>query len=264
MALLDDISLAVGRPAVLFPVLTPNPAPAWPTVAGLVAQLLDTFDTGADGAISVAEIVGAMDPSGRLSDDLTPGVERLFGLIDANADGIATRSELSTTLGRLDTNGDGSLSPADLGPELAHAGLAPLLAVMLTGLPTLPASPKPPPVPRAPTVDEVADALMARLDRDDDGGITLAELQSLLSPARPPARLGAALAELVAAVDTDASGAMELDEVAAAVASLDADGNSILDRHDHLPGPPADEGVDLIGILLPRLRDFDAAALLEG
>ena len=51
-------------------------------------------------------------------------------------------------------------------------------------------------------------------------------------------------------------------EMAAAVATLDADDDGALTRGDHLPGPPqaADE-VDLIGLLLPQLRQYDAAAL---
>lgn len=255
MPLLVDLLDSIGRPSVSIH------TPGWPTVAGMTGQLFDSFDTSGDDVITVAEIVGVLDPSGRHGADLTPGVERLFGLIDANDDGRLTQTEVAATFGRLDTNGDGSLSPFDLVPQLALNGMAPLLAVLLNGLPS---PPVPPTVPRAPTLDEVVGALVARFDADDDGGLTLAELQSLLGPAGAHGPLGDALVALVASLDANGDASMQVAEIAAAVASLDADANGILDPHDHLPGPPADDGVDLIGVLLPRLRDFDATALTEG
>lgn len=258
MPLLDDLLDSIGRPTVSIH------TPGWPTVAGMAGQLFDSFDTSGDDVITVAEVVGVLDPSGRHGADLTPGVERLFGLIDANDDGRLTQMEVAATFARLDTNGDGSLSPFDLGPQLALNGMAPLLAVLLNGLPLPPSLPVPPAFPRAPTLDEVVGALVARFDADGDGGTTLPELQSLLGPASGHGRLGDALAALVSSVDADGDSAMQVAEIAAAVASLDADANGILDPHDHLPGPPADDGVDLIGVLLPRLRDFDATALTEG
>lgn len=239
--------------------------PDWPTVDAAAASLFDSFDTDADGVIEVPEVVRAVDPSGRVADEITPGIARLVGLIDGDADARLTGAEVAAAMQRLDTNDDGHLSPADLGPALARGGLAPLLAVMLQGLPQPPAPPpeppEPPQPPRAPTLEDVVATLVGRFDADDDDAVTLAELLAVLDPSARLPRLEDALARLVAAVDRDDDGAMQIDEIVAAVTPLDADGNGRIDPRDHLPGPPADGAVDLIGVLLPRLRDFDAATL---
>ena len=59
------------------------------------------------------------------------------------------------------------------------------------------------------------------------------------------------------AVDADPSGAMSRAEVHAAVASLDQNQDGSLNHDDRVPGPPPDDGIDLIGVLLPHLRDSD-------
>jgi hypothetical protein len=69
------------------------------------------------------------------------------------------------------------------------------------------------------------------------------------------------MASLLGAVDSDDDQAMSAAEIAAAVTTLDADRNGWLDHRDHVPGPPADDPVHLIGLLLPRLREFDISSL---
>ena len=252
-----------------------NPRAAlWPTLAQARETLLNGFDTNRDGALTRAEIVTVLDPSGRHAEDLNPVVQHLVDLMDANQDGIVASAELDAALKQLDRNGDGQLSPADMGSGPAHEGLAPVLAALLhahlpgprPGAPNQPAPPVPPeppgpPARQAPTLDQVVNALLSRFDGNKDGAIALSELLAVLDPKGHRAKLDATLADLVQAVDTDHNGAMSRAEMLSAVASLDTNHDGLLNHDDHLPGPPPDEGVDLIGVLLPHLRDFDVGTL---
>ncbi len=244
---------------------TPHTLPlalAWPTLAQARQELLDGFDGNHDGAITRAEIVAVFDPSGQHADALNPVVQKLVDLMDTNQDARVVGGELDAALLRLDVNRDGQLSPADLAGLRADAGLAPVLAALVQSrLPGPLPQPPEPPVRQAPTVTQVVDALFTRFDGNQDAGITLAELLAVLDPKGHRGKLEAALKELVTAVDTDHSGSMSRTEMQAAVATLDRNHDGQLDHDDHVPGPPADDGVDLIGVLLPHLRDFDTGTL---
>lgn len=253
---------------------TPNPqpnGPSWPTLAQARQELLDGFDGNDDGAITRAEIVAVADPSGRHADALNPVVQKLVDLMDSNQDARVVGSELDAALLRLDANADGRLSPADLAALRADEGLAPVLAALMQTRvpgprPQPPDQPAPPddPLPpgrQAPTVTQVVDALFTRFDGNQDGAIGLTELLAVLDPKGHRNKLEAAMKELVAAVDTDHNGSMSRTEMQTAVATLDRNQDGKLDHDDHVPGPPADEGVDLIGVLLPHLRDFDIGTL---
>lgn len=241
--------------------------PVWPTVGDAVDSLFSVFDTNSDGSIALAEIQGVLDPQGH-HPALNAVVRNLVEQIDTDGDSSLSSDEVTEALTALDTNGDGSLSPTDLGAAVARLGTAPLLAGLLQGFP-LPGGgadpgPNPPgPVgpPQAPTVEQVVDVLVTRFDADDDGALTLAELLAVLDPASRHGKLAAAMQELVAAVDTSGDGTMSEAELTAAVATLDADGNGTLDHRDHVPGPPTDDSVDLIGLLMPHMRDFDVTTL---
>lgn len=252
----------------------PHPLPnslAWPTLAQARQELLDGFDGNRDGAITRAEIVAAADPSGRHADDLNPVVQKLVDLMDTNQDARVVGSELDAALQRLDLNRDGQLSPADLAALRADEGLAPVLAALMQSrMPGPMPQPQDPPAPpdrpqppgrQAPTVEQVVDALFTRFDGNRDAAITLTELLSVLDPQGHRKKLEAAMKDLVSAVDADRNGSMSRAEMLAAVATLDRNEDGKLDHDDHVPGPPADEGVDLIGVLLPHLRDFDIGTL---
>jgi hypothetical protein len=107
-------------------------------------------------------------------------------------------------------------------------------------------------------IDAVVASLTQRFDGDGDGALTLAELLAELDPRGHRHKLDDALSTLVAAVDTDDDGTMSGDELTAAVASLDGNGNGRLDRGDHVPGPQSPDEIDLVGVLLPKFRHFDA------
>jgi Ca2+-binding EF-hand superfamily protein len=232
-------------------------APRWHTVEESADSFFTWFDGNDDGTITVAEIVAAVDPGGRHADQLNGVVRRLVDLMDPDDDGKLVEADVTAALETLDTNGDGSLTPADLGPGLAHQGLAPVLAVMLQGGP-VPGAPQ-----RGPSgvaIEDVVDSLTSRFDANDDGALTLAELLAVLDPGGHRQKLQDALAPLVDAVDTSNDGAMSEAELTAAVSSLDTNGNGRLDHGDHVGGPASADEVDLIGVLLPKFRHFDGVA----
>ncbi|WP_284614709.1 EF-hand domain-containing protein [Aquabacterium humicola] len=248
----------------------PLPAFAWPTIEQASDRLFTAFDTDDDGKITVAEVTGVVDPAGVHGNGLATIVARVIGLVDDDGDGAMSTAEVDATLAAFDRNGDGSLTPADLGEAMAHDGRLPMLALLLQpgpppGVPEPlpPVMPDPPEAPRAPTVDDVVDALFRRFDGDHDSAITLAELLAVLDPRGVRPRIDDAMASLVGAVDSNHDQSISEAEMAAAVATLDADDDGTLNHDDHLPGPPqAADDVDLIGLLLPQLRQYDAAALL--
>ena len=230
-------------------------APRWSTVEEASDRFFDWFDGNEDGTITVAEIVAAVDPGGHHAGELTGVVGRLVDLMDPDDDGTLLAADVTAALETLDTNGDGTLTPADLGPELAQQGLAPVLAVTLQGGPVA----AQPPRANGVAIDDVVASLTDRFDANDNGALTLAELLAVLDPRGHRQKLEDRLTELVAAVDTSDDGAMSEAELTAAVASLDANGNGRLDRGDHVPGPASPDEIDLVGVLLPRFRHFDGA-----
>ncbi|WP_395700246.1 EF-hand domain-containing protein [Aquabacterium sp.] len=235
---------------------------SWPTVTEATDKLFVAFDTNADATITLAEISAVLDPGGHHPDGLNQVVQRVVGLIDTNDDGKLTKTEVTTALTKLDTNHDGVLSPADLRPSLAQDGLTPVLAALLAG--GLPGAGNPPPPVEdhhAPSLDEVVNALIKRFDTNNDQGISLTELLAVLDPRAGHAKIDDAMQSLVTAVDTNQDGVMSAAEIKAAVASLDDNHDGLLNHDDHMPGPPSGDAVDLVGLLLPHLRDFDSATL---
>lgn len=229
--------------------------PRWYTVEESAARFFAWFDGNKDGTISVAEIVATIDPGGHHAEQLNGVVGRLVDLMDPDHDGKLVAADVTAALDALDTNGDGSLTPADLGRDLAHQGLAPVLAVMLQGGPV----PGPPPRAAGVAIDAVVDSLTERFDANGNGALTLSELLAVLDPGGHRQKLKDALTPLVAAVDTNHDGAMSEAELTAAVSSLDANGNGRLDHGDHVSGPGSADEIDLIGVLLPKFRHFDGA-----
>ncbi len=233
--------------------------PAWPTLAEATDKLFVAFDTNLDATITLAEVTAVLDPGGHHPDALNQVVQRVIDLIDTDKDGKLTKTEVSTALGKLDTNQDGVLSPADLRPSLAHDGLTPVLAALLAG--GLPGTHTPPEDHHAPTVDDVVNALIKRFDTNADQGISLTELLAVLDPQARHAKVDDAMQSLVTAVDTDHNGVMSAAEIKAAVTALDDNHDGRVSHDDHVPGPPSGDAVDLVGLLLPHLRDFDAATV---
>lgn len=228
----------------------------WHTVEEATVQFFTWFDGDEDGTIAVAEIVAALDPGGHHAAPLNGVVRRLVDLMDPDDDGDLVAADVTAALESLDINEDGSLTPADLGRGLAQQGLSPVLAVMLQGGPV----PGPPPRESGVAVEDVVASLIDRFDGNGNGALTLAELLFVLDPQGHRQKLDAALTSLVAAVDTDDDGAMSQAELTVAVSSLDGNDNGRLDRGDHVPGPSSADEIDLVGVLLPRFRHFDAAA----
>jgi Ca2+-binding EF-hand superfamily protein len=228
--------------------------PRWYTVEESTDRFFAWFDGNKDGTITVAEIVAAVDPSGHQARELNGVVGRIVDLMDPNHDAKLSKAEVTAALDALDTNGDGSLTPADLGRELAHQGLSPVLAVMLQGGPV----PGPPQRDNAGVaIGDVVDTLLTRFDANGNAALTLTELLAVLDPGGHRQKLKDALTPLAADVDTNHDGAMSKAELTTAVSSLDGNGNGRLDHGDQVAGPHSADDIDLIGVLLPKFRHFD-------
>jgi Ca2+-binding EF-hand superfamily protein len=227
----------------------------WQTVDEAVDQFLSWFDGNDNGTVTVTEIAAAVHPGGRDDAPLNAVVRRLVDLMDPNDDGQLTATDVTAALETLDTNEDGALTPADLGRELAHEGLTPVLAVMLQGGPI----PGPKPRENGVAIDDVVASMLDRFDGNGNGALTLSELLAELDPRGHRQKLQDVLTSLVGAVDTNDDGAMSEAELTAAVSSLDANGNGRLDRGDNVQGPGSADEVDLVGVLLPKFRHFDGA-----
>lgn len=224
----------------------------WLTVEESAAQFFVQFDGNSDGTITVSEIVAALHPNGKEDAPLNGVVRRLVDLMDPDDDGDLVADDVTAALEKLDSNDDGTLTPADLGREMAHEGLTPVLAFMLHGGP-----PRPKPTPLE--IQDVVLSILARFDGDDNGALTLTELLAELDPRGHRQKLQDVLTNLVGAVDTNGDGAMSEAELTVAVTSLDANGDARLDHGDHVPGPGSADDIDLVGVLLPKFRHFDGA-----
>lgn len=235
---------------------TAGTAPTWPTVTQVVDQVFTKFDTDKNSSISLAEIQAVIDPSGKAT-LLDTAIKSLVTQIDTNADGSLSKAEVTAAVTKLDTNGDGTLQPSD------HAGTGPFASGTIDlmgllhghGMPGHPGGGDTTP-PTPPTVAQIVDEIFSTFDGNANGSVTLAELMAVLDPKGTHTHLDDALKSVVTLVDTDKDGGMSKAEVTAAVKLLDADGNGTLDHADHIPGPPDDGSIDLIGLLMPHLHDF--------
>lgn len=228
---------------------------AKPAVSQSVTVVVDTlfgkFDADKSAGITAAEIKAVIDPKG-VATGLDAALAAMISSIDSNHDGALSKAEVTAAVSPLDTDGDGLLGPARMLGAIGN-----LLGGLLRApghIDTLP--PAPPTLPVPPTAAELVDDVFGRFDTNSNGSITLAELLAVLDPKSLHTRLDDALKQLVTVVDTDKDGAMSKAEVLAAVKSLDANGDGFFSHADHIPGPPADDSIDLIGVLLPRLCDF--------
>lgn len=236
-----------------FPMLV-SPTFSWPTVSSIEGSIFEFFDANIDGVIAFSEVVATLDPQGQ-SLDLPQFVQQMLATIDSNADQKLSLPEVHAVIGKLDTNGDGVLSPADLLKALIDSSQQPVSAAMVTlalnGLPPGSATP----ASRGQALTTVVDTLFTRFDANKSSSLSLGEFTAVLDPQHRQQQVDDALAALVTQVDSNRDGQMSRAEVAAAVATLDADHNGTLDARDHLPAAPGDGSVDLIGLLMPQLRE---------
>ena len=231
-------------------VTTPRPTASL-AVTVVVDTLFGTFDADKNTSITAAEIKAVIDPKGA-APGLDAALTAMIASIDTSHDGALSRAEVTAAVSPLDTDGDGLLGPARMLGSIGN-----LLGGLLKGHGSVDKPPPAPPtLPVPPSAAELVDDVFGRFDTNANGSITLAELLAVLDPKSLHTRLDDALEHLVTVVDTDKNGAMSKAEVLAAVRSLDANGDGLFSHADHLPGPPSGDSIDLIGVLLPRLGEF--------
>lgn len=196
---------------------------AAPTINELVDQIFVRFDADANGTIAVSELLAVLDPDGdqpTLQADLTTRMAS----VDTNADAGVSRDEITTALTALDTDGSGTLDPGE-----RPVSDGDFLHVVLKARARIGD-----PADRSPlTVTEAVDNIFTVFDTDGSDLISMDELLAHLQPrGRKGSVDTATLADkLVALIDSDGDGTLSVAEVTAVVAQLDTDLDGTLDSH---------------------------------
>ncbi|NLV40131.1 MAG: hypothetical protein GXY15_02740, partial [Candidatus Hydrogenedentes bacterium] len=240
------------------------------TLAPVVVSLLDA---NGDGGVSLAEIQAVY-----------PDMEAVyFTLLDANRDGKITASELSAIvgilpvgsfLGMIDPNGDGLIAYAEVSQYLSQSqfnlldtnnngvidcdDIAALTGGVIPGEGEPEGEPGGPcPVLDALDIPAILGYVVPLLDRDGDGGLSLAEIQAVYADLEPmyfslvdlnhdgvvtAAELGTLvnilpLDQLLGGIDPNGDGVFSYDEVSeylpeALFDFLDANANGVIDCED--------------------------------
>lgn len=237
-----------GRPALYGSMFTP---PAAPTIADAVDNVFAKFDADANTLITAVEMLKVLDPNGTHT-GLDTLINNIVTQLDTNADSSVSKTELTTALTALDTDGNGLLDRADHALVRADIGVPGLLDLMGHGHGRDgdhgPGDPGTPPVPL--TIAQVVDGVFTRFDADASTTISLTELLAVFDPRDTGNHHADDVTALFAALDTNADKAISVAELTAAVTALDTDGNGTLTHADHLPGQLPDGMVELIGVLL--------------
>lgn len=191
------------------------------TITEVADQIFLRFDSDASGTISVSELLAVLDPDGDQA-DLPADLGQRLATVDTNSDSGVSKDELTTALTALDVDGSGTLDPGERPASDSDFVSAVLHARKQVGGP----------VEREPlTVTDAVDTLFTVFDTDGSDIISMDELlASLPSRGRKGGADADTLAEqLVALIDSDGDGALSLAEVTATVTLLDTDLDGTLD-----------------------------------
>jgi len=102
-------------------------------------------------------------------------------------------------------------------------------------------------LPNPPTIAQVADKIVARLDKDGDQSVSTTEMTSLLNPQGRFKVIDKMLGNLITRVDGNQDGLVGKAEWVAALNGLDKNADGMLSRGDLHHGP--DALIALIGVL---------------
>lgn len=197
-------------------------------IVDLVTRVFNRFDTDGSGAIAVSELVAVLDPDvddTELATDLAAKVAR----IDTDTDGNVGTAELTAALSALDTDNSGTLDASER-PVTDDEFVGVVLKSHLhrDGHTHAPVS---------LSVSQAVEDVFVVFDTDSSQNVSLQELLATLRP-RGHHDDAASLADaLLALVDSDGDGSMSLAEVTAAVSALDTDQDGTIDI---VPGGDAD------------------------
>lgn len=191
------------------------------TITEVADQIFLRFDSDASGTISVSELLAVLDPDGDQA-DLPADLGQRLATVDTNSDSGVSKDELTTALTALDVDGSGTLDPGE-----RPASDSDFVSVVLRARQHVGG-----PVEREPlTVTDAVDSIFTVFDTDGSDIISMDELlASLPSRGRKGGADTDTLAEqLVALIDSDGDGALSLAEVTATVTLLDTDLDGTLD-----------------------------------
>lgn len=219
-------------------------APAARTIAEVVDTIVSRFDANSDGAITSAEVLAVVDPSGTRT-TVQQSVASAFTAVDTNQDGSLSKAELTTAVTALDTNGSGTLDRAD--HPAAGTGTPDPLMVLLGG-PHGHGGPggEPP----ALTVGALVSGAFTRFDADLNTTIALSELLAVLDPKAAHPTFDTALGTLFKQLDTNGDSGLSQAELTTALGAVDTDASGTLDHAELDAAHGTGGGVDLVGVLL--------------
>lgn len=245
---------------------TARAEPTPPTVAEAVDNVFSRYDANADGALTLAELLAVIDADGTH----TAVAERAAATVtatDTNGDKSLSKAEVTALVTKLDTDADGLLERSDRSATGADATAFEQASVLLFarglhGGPGDGGGPRGDGIER--TVIDAVDSLFTRYDADSSTTISLSELLAALDPKGTRTELDAKVTSLFTAVDANGDAALSLAEITAVVAQFDTDGDGTIERGEH-PAADAGDAVQLIGILLhgghgPHGPDADVAS----
>lgn len=210
-----------------------------PTVADVVERVVGRFDGDGDDLITLAEVLALLDPEGTRT-TLAERATAAVAAADTDGNSTLTSAELTAAVAALDTDADGTLDRDD---RISGSTTdAPDVAVLLHAHGPRGGHGHGQPQPVATIVERV----FVRIDGDDSGTISLAELVAHLGR-RGDADADARAAELLLALDSNQDQSIGSDELASAVAALDSDGSGSISAAEHQAAVDAD--LALVGVL---------------
>lgn len=104
--------------------------------------------------------------------------------------------------------------------------------------------------PTPPTVQQMVDHQFARLDGNDDGALTAAEMLAVLDPQGTRTEVATRVAALVAAADADRGGSVSPAELTTLLSRLDTDHDGSIERSDRDAAGADAAAFDLASVLL--------------
>lgn len=105
-------------------------APSPVTVTQAVDAVFVRFDADANSSISLAEILAVLDPNSS-HDGLSDKVTGLLPSVDSNGDGSLSVAELTAAIKAMDTDGDGTLEASDRPVEVTPSDAVQLVGILM-------------------------------------------------------------------------------------------------------------------------------------
>lgn len=242
------------------PAATPERTPDAPaadaaaarSVVDIVNTLFARFDADGDGAITLSEWLGVVDPASEHADRTEAAGTALMSL-DTDASGGIGQAEATAAVSALDSNQDGALSRSECAAAQTTTDstltvVEALLGGSWRGGHGPGSGPGDRTAPDPVTIPDAAQALFNTFDSDASSTIAVSELVAVLGAHGRPGVDTARATAVVSALDSNTDGVLDLAEVTASLTAADSNQDGSISAGEAGHGPGAE--VALIGMLL--------------